>query len=255
MTSSKLVSIITVAFNSEKTIKDTIKSINNQTYNNIEHILIDGNSNDKTLQFYNSIIKLRNFTVLSEPDEGIYDAMNKGVNISTGDIVFILNSDDIFYDNNVVENFVEIFQNQPEVDIVYGSIQISSNENIKKIKRVWIPTSFKPNSFKKAWHPPHPGLVVKKECYEKYGNFNKSFKIAADFELMLRFFEIHRLKSLRTESIVTIQRGGGASMKFSGVIKGLNEIYYSFKNNNIKIFFLGYIFMRYKQKIIQILKS
>ena len=180
------VSIVTVTYNSEQTLPDTIKSVFDQTYKNIEYIVIDGDSTDTTKEIvtkYGHAIKF-----ISEPDDGIYDAYNKGINISTGDVIAILNSDDIFHNKYVISEVVEQFQ-LSGADIVYGDLYYVKENNLNDVTRYWKSSIFEKNSFAKGWHPPHPSFFAKKVVYEKFGDFDTNIRISADFEIMLRFLE------------------------------------------------------------------
>ena len=158
------VSIITACYNSEDSIVKTINSVNKQTYKNIEHIFIDGSSKDNTLNLVEVLSKRKSST--SKKDSGVYHAMNKGLKISKGEIIFILNSDDIFFSNNIVENIVNIFKKNNKISLVYGNIIIKKN---KSIYRKWIAGNYKDYTFLNGWTPPHPAFVVKKKVYNKYG--------------------------------------------------------------------------------------
>ena len=178
------VSIITVCFNSAETIQNTFDSIRNQTYNNIELIVIDGASNDGTLDIIESNKDIIS-KMVSEPDQGLYDAMNKGVNIANGDIVAILNSDDIFPSDDVIANVINKFQ-ETNCDILYGNINYKNKKG--ETVRIWDSSPYLKGSFFKGWHPPHPSLFIKKSVYDRCGLFDTDFKIAADFEFMLRVY-------------------------------------------------------------------
>lgn len=242
------VSIITVCFNSSKTILKTINSVNQQSYSDIEHIFIDGLSNDNTLD----IIKLnstRKKIVISEKDDGLYHAMNKGLMIVTGDLIGILNSDDFLKNKLVIDKIVKEFKFSGS-DMVYGNIDYINNDG--NIVRFWKSNKFKIKSFKKGWHPPHPSLFVKKTIYKKYGVFNTDFNIAADFELMLRFFERYSLQSSYLNYTIVTMLAGGVSNTFVGILKGRSEIMKAFKKNKIRPSFF-YLIQRYLPKLIKIL--
>ncbi len=227
------VSIITVAYNSEKTIEDTIKSVVNQTYKNIEYIIIDGQSADNTLQicekYKNGISKL-----VSEQDKGIYDAMNKGIEQASGDIIGILNSDDFYADDHVIDNVVEVF-NQQQVDAVYANLVYVDAEDTNKITRTWIAKSYQPNAFLKGWMPPHPTFFLKKECYQKYGTYSLKLKSAADYELMLRLIHKYKIKVGYLNQIITKMRVGGMSnASFKNRLKANKEDRLAWKMNGLK---------------------
>lgn len=203
------VTIITVAYNSEKTIEDTITSVINQTYPNIEYIIIDGQSTDNTLnicQKYNHTIA----KIISEKDKGIYDAMNKGINNSTGDIIGILNSDDFYAHPQVISRIVNTFI-QHQANAVYANLVYVDANDTNKVTRKWISGQYQPNLFLKGWMPPHPTFFLTKECYDKYGNYTLKLKSAADYELMLRMIHKHKIKVAYLDEIITKMRVGGKS--------------------------------------------
>lgn len=201
------VSLITIAYNSAETIEDTIKSIIAQDYSNIEYIIIDGGSSDKTLsivdKFKDSIT-----TIISEPDKGIYDAMNKGVQNATGDIVGILNSDDIYADNKVVSSIVEAIGNK---DSIYADLVYVDRDNTDKVTRYWKSGKYRKGIFKKGWMPPHPTFFIKKSCYNQYGTYNLQLKSAADYELMLRMLHKYNISVAYLPEVITKMRVGGQS--------------------------------------------
>ena len=203
------VSIVTGTYNSAKTIKDTIESVLSQTYTNIEYIIIDGVSKDNTLDIVNSYgVKITK--VISEKDKGIYDAMNKGVSLATGDIVGILNSDDFFTDNRVIERVVESFKNN-DLDAVYGDIHFVNDNDLNKTVRYYSSRIFRPSLMRLGFMPAHPSFYVRRECYNKYGLFDLSYKIGADFELLLRFIKVNKIKIKYLNFDFVTMRTGGAS--------------------------------------------
>ena len=245
-----LVSIITVCFNSSRTILETIASVNSQTYNEIEHVFIDCISRDNTLELIKANSS-RKPIIISEKDNGIYDAMNKGIKHSNGEIVFILNSDDILYSKDVVEQVVSEFTEHPNVKLAYGPIYISKENNIRSYTRNWkvTPYHFK-NGFRKGWHPPHPGFIVRKEVYNKSGGFNLQLPIAADFELMFRLIEVEKLDCHLLAFPIAVLREGGASNSLKGIINGMRDVRKAFFIHGIKIPF-SYFIYRYYSKLKQ----
>lgn len=203
------ISIITITYNSEKTIADTIKSVLVQTYKNIEYIIIDGKSSDKTLKIINKY-KKKKFKIISEKDYGIYDALNKGISLATGDIIGFLHSDDVFYDKQVLFNIAKTFENY-NIDSLYGDLLYVNAQNTNKIIRYWKSKDFNKSSFKAGWMPAHPTFYVKKEIYKKYGNFNINLKISADYELMLRFLYKNTISTKYLPLILVKMRMGGTS--------------------------------------------
>lgn len=248
------ISIVTATYNSANTIKDTIESVLKQDYHNIEHIIVDGVSKDDTLaivQSYGDKIA----KVISEPDKGIYDAMNKGIKMATGDVIGILNSDDFFATDNVISLIVSGFENNPELDGVYSNLFYVEQDNPSKIVRHWVSKPFKQKSFFHGWHPPHPTLYLKKEVYEKYGYFDLNFPLAADFELMLRFFEKYKIKTKYIDyTTIRMRLGGATSKNWENVRKQNVECLEAFRVNGFKAPFL-YPVYRLFPKLLQYFKK
>lgn len=226
-------SIITVVFNGARTIEDCIISIHTQKYQNIEHIIIDGGSRDGTTEIVEKHKdKISNF--ISGPDDGIYDAMNKGIKLSTGDIIATLNSDDFYADSVVVRQMVEFIEDN-RLDAAYGDLIYINKDNTSKITRLWKPGNYIRGAFCYGWVPPHPTFFCRKRIFEKYGCFNNKFRVAADFELMLRFIEKHRIKvGYFPKGIVKMRTGGKANV-LKGMIRGNLEIINSFRLNGLHI--------------------
>lgn len=248
------ISIITVVWNNEKTIKDAIDSVLSQTYKNIEYIIVDGLSTDGTIEIIQSYgDKISKF--ISEKDKGIYDAMNKGISLSSGDIIGILNSDDIYFDNSIIEKVVNKFQ-ETNVDSIFGDLYYVNQNNLNKIVRYWKSSNFIQNSFKKGWHPAHPTFFVKKEIYNKYGLFDLNMKVSADFELMLRFLEKNKVSTAYLPKVLVKMRVGGESNRsIKNIIEGNKSILKAFAKNEIKINKFTYLINRFIPKIIQVLKK
>ena len=201
------ISIITVCYNSEETISDTIQSVLSQDYKDVEYIIVDGKSNDRTLEIIHSI-KSR-IKLISEKDRGIYDAMNKGINIATGDVIGILNADDVYKNSQVLTAVMDAFK--ANVSIVYGDIEYVKYNDLSKVVRKWKAGVFRSGKFKWGWMPPHPGFFIKKSCYESFGLFNLNLSTSADYELMLRMLEVHHLSCNYISKTITSMREGGAS--------------------------------------------
>lgn len=227
------VSIITVVYNNVATICSAIESILSQTYLNKELIIIDGGSTDGTLEkvvAYGNQINV----VISEPDNGIYDAMNKGLSLATGDVVAILNSDDLFSTSFVLENVIHKFKHT-KAEGVFGDLDYVHAHDVSKVFRRWISGNYKPGSFLKGWMPPHPTFFVKKTVYDKHGFFDTSFKIAGDYELMLRFIHLNNIELAYLPEVLVKMRTGGVSN--SGVknrVLGNLEDRRAWKVNGIK---------------------
>ena len=201
------ISIITVCYNSEETISDTIQSVLSQDYKDVEYIIVDGKSTDRTLEIIQSI-KSR-IKLISEKDRGIYDAMNKGINIASGDVIGILNADDVYKNSQVLTAVMDAFK--ANVSIVYGDIEYVKYDDLSKVVRKWKAGVFRSGKFKWGWMPPHPGFFIKKSCYESFGLFNLNLSTSADYELMLRMLEVHHLSCNYISKTITSMRVGGAS--------------------------------------------
>ena len=228
------ISIITVVWNNEKTIKDAIDSILEQTYKNIEYIIVDGVSTDGTVEIIQSYgDKISKF--ISEKDKGLYDAMNKGINLATGDVVGILNSDDFYKSNDILETVVNEFKNK-DIDCLYGDLEYIDSKDTSKVLRYWKSKPYKEDLFEKGWHPAHPTFFIKREFYKKYGLFNLDFKIAADYEIMLRFLKKYKLKpSYINKTFVKMRVGGESNRSIKNIIKANLESYRAWKLNGLNI--------------------
>ncbi|MBE9011491.1 glycosyltransferase [Pseudanabaenaceae cyanobacterium LEGE 13415] len=203
------VSIITVTYNAAATIRDTIESVLSQDYPNIEHIIIDGASKDNTAEIVRSYgDRIAQF--VSEPDRGMYDGMNKGIKLATGDVIAILNADDFYIDSQVISTIVEPFK-QHQVDSVFADLVYVKHDDPEKIVRYYSSANFHPGKFAYGWMPAHPTFVVKRSAFEKYGDFKTDYKIAADYELLIRFLAIHKLSYHYIPQVLVKMRTGGAS--------------------------------------------
>jgi len=245
------ISIITVCYNSANTIEKTILSVQNQTYKNIEYIIVDGNSKDTTL----SIIKKHESIIskwVSEPDKGLYDAMNKGVLMATGDLIGILNSDDVFNSELVIEEIVDFHQKQ-NVDASVGNIvQHKANG---KIVRLYSSRYWNPEKLKIGFMPPHPSIFFKKDLFDKFGNYDLGFKIGADYELITRFFLKNKITWKYSGITTTAMLVGGLSSSGSSSYKLITkEIQKALSMNGI-VFSPSKIKMRFFWKIIGFLRK
>ena len=246
------VSLITVSYNSEETIRETFESVRKQIIEGfeLEYIHVDGFSNDGTINIskeFDDIITYR----ISEKDSGIYNAMNKGIKIATGDVIGFLNSDDTFYNNDILFLIAQQFSNTPSLDIVYGDINYVDHKG--KVKRKWRTGERK--SFRTGWHPAHPGFYASKRLFNKYGGFDEDFRIAADFDLMLRFIEVEQLKSKYiTKVFVSMKLGGESNRDFKNILKGSQDIKNSFSKYNITYNRL-YILLRWARKMGQRIRA
>jgi glycosyltransferase len=202
------ISIITPAFNSAATIRDTLESVEKQDFPNLEHIIVDGGSKDETLKIvaeYPHVSK-----VVSEPDRGLYDAMNKGVKMASGDIVGILNSDD-FYTHPQVLSRVASKLDESQADTLYADLEYVSSKNPARVVRTWKAGIAHPENFHRGWMPPHPTFFVRRHLYEKFGLFDISLRFSADYELMLRFLLKNGVSTCYLPEVTVRMRAGGAS--------------------------------------------
>ncbi len=203
------ISIITTVFNGAATIGGCLQSIDRQTCKNVEHIVIDADSTDDTLAVL-ATIPAGHRRVLSEPDKGIYDGMNKGLLLAGGDIVGILNADDMYADENVLQDVCDAFT-EAEVDTCYGDLKYVDFADTSKTVRLWKSGGFDAGKFRWGWMPPHPTFFVRRKLYEQYGCFNQQLGTAADYELMLRFLVKHKATSSYIPRVLVHMRNCGAS--------------------------------------------
>ncbi|MBV5328665.1 MAG: glycosyltransferase [Chlorobium sp.] len=203
------VSIVTAALNSSATIADCLKSVASQTYPT-EHIIIDGASTDNTLEIVRRISP--SASILSEPDKGIYDAMNKGIQLATGDIVGILNSDDFYIGPRVIEKVVALFR-ESSADALFADLIYVRPDCPDRVVRYYSGAGFTPDKFSWGWMPPHPTFFVKRHLYERYGLFRTDYKIAADYELTARFLARHKVRFAYLPEVLVCMRTGGVSTR------------------------------------------
>lgn len=225
------ISIITVCYNSAATLEDAIISVLAQSYPDIEHIIVDGGSTDGT----SSILKNyegRVAKIVSEPDEGIYDAMNKGINLSTGDAIGVLNSDDFYVSNDVIENLVNAFTK--EADMVIGDVVFVDRLNVKKRLRYVSGSGFVPWLLRFGWMPPHPATFIRRNVYETFGYYKTDFAIAADYEFFVRTLMVGRMRTVHTSKVLVTMRDGGASTGgFKSTLIISHEILRALRKNRI----------------------
>lgn len=229
-----LVSIITVVLNRKDTIEEAIKSVLGQSYENVEYIVVDGGSTDGTLEIierYKS--KIAKF--ISGKDKGIFDAMNKGLKMASGNIIGFLNGDDLYANEKVIEDVAALMERK-NTDCLWGDLVYVDEKNTDKIIRYWKSSEYKRGKFQRGWMPPHPTFFVKKEIYENYGEFNLALSISADYEIMLRLLEKHKISSCYLPHILVKMRIGGQSNRnFFSILQGNLECYKSWKINGLRI--------------------
>ncbi len=244
------VSIITVVYNGSATIRDCLASVASQSYP-VEHIIIDGGSTDDTLKIVSEFPHVAR--VVSERDNGIYDAMNKGIHLATGDIIGLLNADDVYVDDRVLEKIGDVFAN-PAVDGCYSDLVYVERIDTGKIVRYWKSCAYNDTLFKKGWMPPHPTFYVRKTVYDRLGLFDLNFKIASDSELMLRFIGKHRIATKYIPHVTVKMRLGGTTNKsIANIIKQNHEIYRAARKNEISLS-LFYLVHKLQNRLLQFLR-
>lgn len=245
------ISIITVVRNNVKTIQQTIESVLSQEYKNIEYIIIDGDSTDGTLEIIKSFRgNIDKF--ISEKDHGLYDAMNKGINLASGDVIGFLHSDDFYFNSKVLSTVSNIFKDYPDLDACYADLIYIHRTDTSRIIRYWKSSDYSSGIFSKGWNPPHPTLFVRKKIYDKYGNFDLSYHISSDIELMIRFIEVYKIKVKYVPQLwVKMRMGGLSNSGIKNVLKQNKEVLSILKSykltNNIIVFFLFKVISRLKQ--------
>ena len=227
------ISIITVSYNSAATIKDTIDSVASQKYPEVEHVIVDGSSRDGTVAIVKDSPSVTR--MVSEPDNGIYDAMNKGLAMVTGDIVGTLNADDFYADETVLAQVAEAFSDS-DVDACYADLVYVSQQDTAKVIRYWKSQNFKSGLFKKGWMPAHPTFFVRRRVYEQLGGFNLQFPRQADFELSMRLLEVYRVKSIYVPKVwVRMRIGGASNNSLKSILKGNWEAYKACKLHGLNV--------------------
>ncbi len=204
------ISIVTICYNAEKTIADTVKSVLSQNYPQLEYIIVDGASSDATLEILYGF-ESGKFRLISEKDEGLYDALNKGINLCTGSIIGILHADDVYANSGVLSEMATHFENDEHLEAVSSSIEIYKPGNVDKPYRVYLSTRFRKWQFRLGMQPPHPGFFVKKSGFDKVGFYRIQYKISGDFDWLLRAILIHYLNVKYTDTITVHMRDGGLS--------------------------------------------
>lgn len=246
------ISIVTVSYNSAATIRDTLECVSSQDYQYIEHIIVDGASSDNTLEIVREFPHVAR--LVSEKDKGLYDAMNKGLRMATGDIIGILNSDDVYAHTSVVSKVAATFQSSG-ASTVYGDLQYVKPENLNKVVRNWKSGKYKRSNFYYGWMPPHPSFFVRREVYDELGLFTTDLRSAADYEIMLRILLKHGYSAAYIPEVLVKMRTGGisnASLKHR--IKANREDRKAWKLNELSPYFFT-LYLKPLRKIFQYLKK
>lgn len=247
------ISIITATWNSGATLRDTMESVLAQSYTDFEHIIVDGLSKDNTLEIVRELEPRYNgkLKVVSEKDRGLYDAMNKGIALASGDVIGILNSDDFYSSNDILQNVADEIA---DVDAVYGDIHYVNVSDLTKIVRYYSSANFYPDRMKMGFMPAHPSFYCKREIYSRFGLFDTSFRIAADFEQLLRLLYIKRIKTKYiAKDFVTMRMGGVSTSGFQSHKQIYSEHMRAYRKNGVR----GNVFLeaiRYAHKIGEVLK-
>ena len=247
------ISLLTVSFNSAATIRQTIESIKSQDHQDIEYIIVDGNSTDATVEIiksYESFIT----KWISEPDKGIYDAMNKAIRMTSGDVVGILNSDDFYTSNHILSQVAKAFLD-PAIDVVFGDLVFVDPANLNKVIRKYSSEKWHPDKFARGFMPAHPTMFVRRRYYEQFGLFKTDYKIAADYELLIRFLYVHRLRYRYLPlTMVTMRRGGVSSRNMMSNVILNNEIIRGCRENGIRTS-VWKVYPKYFTKFFELFRS
>jgi len=223
------ISVITAAFNSATTISDTLLSVASQSYSDFEHIIVDGQSRDDTVETVKAHWHSR-LVINSEPDEGIYDAMNKGLKIAQGEIMGFLNADDLFADSEVLARVSKAFKD-PDVDVCFGDL-VYVTQDMCRVVRFWKSGPYKRGSFTRGWSPAHPTFYIRRSALERLGFFDLNYTLAADTEFMMRYLETGSLRCLYIPHIQVRMRVGGATNRsFKNILRQNCEIFNALKKN------------------------
>ncbi len=226
------ISIVTTTYNSAATIADTLRSVADQSYNNIEHVIVDGASTDNTLDIVSRFPHVS--TVISEKDKGIYNAMNKGFRLATGDYIGILNSDDFFTDDKVIERVASVLSD-PNIDAVIGDAKVVDKNNIEKVVRYSSAKNWTPRQFLKGIMPAHASYYARKSVYDQHGLFREDYKICADYELMVRHIHHGKLNYKYMDMcFVTMRAGGASNGSLRKIIDRNKEIMRAIRQNGLK---------------------
>jgi glycosyltransferase len=245
------ISIITITYNSAKTVQRALESVQSQTYKDIEHVIVDGVSTDGTKELIETYAKQHgNVRWISEKDKGIYNAINKGIALATGDVIGFLHSDDVLYSAGSIGQIAAAFADT-KIDVVYGDLQYCNGE---KVIRRWRSNPFSPSSLKFGWMPPHPTVYVRREVYEQVGEYDEWFHISADYDMMLRIFKSGYQSQYIPEVLVRMETGGASNKNTRARLSKTQEDYIALKKNHVGA---GYLTVAFKQlrKVRQFLRK
>jgi glycosyltransferase len=228
------VSIITVCLDSGQTLEDTVTSVLRQDYQDIQYIIVDGGSTDGTHEILRKY-RSRIFKFLSEPDNGTYDAMNKGIKMATGEVVGFLNAGDFYATDTAISSIVACLQ-QTDVDAAYADLEYVAEHNPAKTVRRWRSQPCRDGLFEKGWHPPHPTFFVRRHLFDDYGDFDLDYHISADYEIMLRFLKKYKVTSCHIPKVLVKMRAGGKSNRsLWQIIRANIECYQAWQKSGLQI--------------------
>ncbi len=235
------ISIITITYNSAKSLPRALESVRSQTYGDIEHIIVDGASTDGTKELIEAYAAAhKNVHWISEPDKGIYNALNKGIHMATGDVIGFLHSDDKFYSQDTIAHIAAAFASS-KADVVYGDLEYCKGE---KVTRSWKSNTFNPRSLKYGWMPPHPTMYVRREVYKQVGEYDSWFRISADYDMILRIFTAGYKTHYIPQVLVSMETGGASNKNAKARLSKTQEDYIVLRKNNVGA---GYVTVACKQ--------
>lgn len=249
------ISIITVTFNSAKTVTDTIESVLEQSYKDYEYIVVDGGSKDETVNIVKSYEPKFEGKMkwISERDRGMYDGINKGIRMATGDVVGIINSDDFFHRTDIFDVIVKAFKEHPESQAIYGDVRFVNPDDLEKTVRYYSSKNFKPSKFRWGWMPAHPSFYTYRENFEKYGYYQFDYHIAADYELLTRFLYTNKLPaSYIPEDFMKMRTGGRSTDGIQANIRLNKEIVRACRENGIWTC-MPMLFLKYFVKVFELI--
>jgi glycosyltransferase involved in cell wall biosynthesis len=254
MSGQPLISIITACFRSERTVVDTLESVNAQTYPNVEHVIVDGASTDRTMELVREHGK-RVTQVLSEPDRGIFDAYNKGLKLATGEVIGILNSDDFYATPLALEAVMAAFAD-PAVDAVYADLVYVDKDDTSKVVRHWKSRPYRDGDFRRGFSPAHPTLFLRRSVYDRTGGFDPGYRFSGDYEYMLRAFHVHGVRAVYLPQILVRMRTGGATGGSLPFIRKQNlEILRALDAQGVRVFRPGFFARKVVDRIMQRLRA
>ncbi|OGC89731.1 MAG: glycosyl transferase [candidate division Zixibacteria bacterium RBG_16_53_22] len=224
------ITVITVCYNSATTIEDTFQTVARQTHPDVEHVIVDGGSTDRTREIIDRH-RHRIDNIISEPDRGVYDGMNKGLRLATGDVIGFLNADDVYAHEGVLHRVAEVMSNS-KIDACYADLVYVDKDDPQRVVRYWKSQPYEDGLFLKGWMPAHPTFFVRRSVYERFGGFDLAYPRQSDFELTMRFLHVHKIRAVYIPEIFVRMRTGGLSnSSWRGVLKGNLEAYRAFRKH------------------------